>query len=103
MTSFRSEDAVTVGSLTQILFITCILLAIVFFILWLIKRYRPNLLAKSTSNIQVIETKVDTRIGTLAIVSAFGQPHLLVITKSGTTLSPLSTTSADIFQKEESK
>lgn len=100
MATFKSEEAITVGSLTQILFVTCILLAIVFCILWLIKRYRPNLLTSPTSNIQIIETKTDLKLGTLAIISACGQQHLLVITKTGTSLHPLGTAHADHSHKE---
>ena|GEM_PF-6634027 len=90
------------GSLTQILLVTCILLAITFFVLWIIKRYRPGLISNPTSNIQIIETKTHIKLGTLAIISAFGQNHLLVITKTGTSLHPLITNACENSQNKES-
>lgn len=100
MVAFKNEEMVTMASLTQILLITCFLLAIVFCILWLIKRYRPALLANPVGNIQIIETKMDLKLGTLAIISACDQKYLLVITKTGTGLHLLEAAQSDHSHKE---
>jgi hypothetical protein len=102
MATFKNEELITLSSFTYILFVTCVVLGIVYLGLWLLKRYRPALFpANSVSNIKILETKNDLKLGTLAIISVYGQHHLLVITKSGTSVYPLEQPQVDDMDKEK--
>jgi hypothetical protein len=104
MASFKNEELITLSSFTYILFITCLVLGAVYSVLWMLKRYRPTLFPANTdSNIKILETKSDLKLGTLSIISVYGQRHLLVITKTGTSVLPLESTQVNDFPTEKDK
>ena len=82
--------------LIYILLVTCMLLGATFVALIIVKKLDlPMLVRRDSANIKVLELKVDPRVGTIALVSVYQKPYLVVVAKSGLGISALCADQSD--------
>lgn len=90
MINFKHTELISWTEISCVILLTILILAIVGFFLWLLKKNGlVNSKTPQTKEIEIVDIVTDVRFGTIAIIKAYDQRHLLAVSKAGICLNQI--------------